>query len=67
MTPTTFQAIRKRHGFKPDAMATALRVGNERTIRRWEYGECPISGPASILMELLDAGVWVPGQENDRD
>lgn len=62
MTPTTFQAIRKRHGYSPTSMAHTLRITSERTIRRWEKGERAVSGPASILMELLDAGVWVPGE-----
>lgn len=60
MTPQTFHSIRKRHGYTCRGIASALRIGDERTIRRWEKGERAVSGPASILMELLDAGVWVP-------
>lgn len=60
MSPAAFKAIRQASGRSVRQMATTLRIADESTIRRWEKGERAVSGPASILMELLDAGVWVP-------
>ena len=60
MTPATFKAIRQRAGLTQSGLAGMLRIADIRTIRRWETGEREISGPVSILMELLDAGIWKP-------
>jgi DNA-binding transcriptional regulator YiaG len=56
MTPETFRAIRKRAGLSQARLAALLRIGGLRTIRRYETGERPISGPVSLLMELIDQG-----------
>lgn len=56
MTPTTFKAIRERAGLTQSGLAALLRISDKRTIRRYETGEREISGPVSLLMELLDAG-----------
>lgn len=56
MTPATFKAIRQRAGLTQSALAKRLRISDLRTIRKWEAGEREISGPVSLLMELLDAG-----------
>ena len=56
MTPETFKCIRKKLGMTQTQLAAVLRVEDIRTIRRWETGERPVSGPASYLMELLDEG-----------
>jgi len=58
MTPATFKAIRQRAGLTQSGLAAMLRIADIRTIRRWETGEREISGPVSILMEMLDAGTW---------
>ena len=50
------KAIRKRAGLSQTRLAALLRIEAIRTIRRWEQGDVPISGPASIVLELLDAG-----------
>lgn len=55
MTPATFKAIRKRSGLTARALAALLRIGDDRTIRRYETGERAVSGPVSMLMEMLDA------------
>jgi DNA-binding transcriptional regulator YiaG len=55
MTPTEIRAIRKRYGLSQPGLAALLRVSDVRTIRRWEKGEVPVSGPASIILELMDA------------
>ena len=56
MTPTTFKAIRERAGLTQSGLAAALRLSDLRTIRRYETGERSISGPVSLLMEMLDRG-----------
>jgi len=58
MTPATFKAIRQRAGLTQSGLAAMLRIADIRTLRRWETGEREISGPVSILMEMLDAGTW---------
>lgn len=55
MTPTELKAIRKRYGLTIRGLADLLRIRDEKTIRRWESGEVPVSGPASIVLELMDA------------
>lgn len=56
MTPSEIKAIRKRYGLTIRGLAALLRIRDEKTIRRWEKGEVPVSGPASIVLELMDAG-----------
>jgi DNA-binding transcriptional regulator YiaG len=56
MTPAIFQAIRQRAGLTQSGLAALLRIGDLRTIRRYEAGEREVSGPVSLLMEMLDAG-----------
>jgi DNA-binding transcriptional regulator YiaG len=56
MTPATFQRIRAKLGMTQTQLAAVLRIEDIRTIRRWEKGERAISGPVSLLMELLDEG-----------
>jgi DNA-binding transcriptional regulator YiaG len=60
MTPSTFQRIRAKLGMTQTQLAAALRIEDIRTIRRWEKGERAISGPVSLLMELLDDGRLLP-------
>lgn len=56
MTPSEIIAIRKRAGLTQSGLASLLRIADKRTIRRWETGDIPVSGPASIILELLDRG-----------
>jgi DNA-binding transcriptional regulator YiaG len=56
MTPATFHAIRQRAGLTQSELARLLRIEDIRSIRKWEKGERAISGPVSLLMEMLDAG-----------
>jgi DNA-binding transcriptional regulator YiaG len=55
MTPAEARAARAALGLSQQGLAEALRLGmnGERTIRRWEHGEIPISGPATVAIELL--------------
>lgn len=55
MKPAAVKAIRKRYGLSVEGLAALLRIGSRRTVMRWESGEVPISGPASIVLELMDA------------
>jgi len=54
MTPSTIKAIRKEAGLTQSGLAALLLISDVRTIRRWESGDVPISGPASIVLEMLD-------------
>ena len=56
MTPPGLKAIRTRYGLTQRQLATILRIEDERTVRRWEAGDRAISGPASILLELMHSG-----------
>jgi len=53
MTAADFKAIRQAAGLSQVALATLLRIENKRSIQRWEAGDIAVSGPASIIMELL--------------
>lgn len=56
MTGSEFKAIRQRAGLTQSSLAERLRISDLRTVRKWEAGERAVSGPVSLLMELLDAG-----------
>jgi len=56
VTPAEIKSIRQRYGLSQTELAALLRISDLRTIRRWEKGEVPISGPASIVLEMMDAG-----------
>lgn len=55
MTPGAIKAARKRLGLTQSGLAEVLRMGGNggRTVRRWEGGEIPITGPAAVAIELL--------------
>lgn len=54
MTPAEIRAARKALGLSANGLAEALRLGKGggRTVRRWESGETPVSGPAQVAIEL---------------
>ena len=54
MTPSHIRTIRKEAGLSQTGLAALLRIKDLRTIRRWESGETPITGPASIILELIE-------------
>ena len=58
MTPAEARAARAALGLSQQGLAEALRLGQngERTIRRWEQGEIPITGPATVAIELMLKG-----------
>ena len=57
MTPDRVREIRLALGLSQNGLALALRLGPHggRVIRRWESGQNPISGPASVALELMEA------------
>lgn len=61
MTPAEIQSIRKRARLTQSGLARVLRITDQRTIRRWENGDIPVSGPASIILEMIDSGE-LPGR-----
>lgn len=56
MAPDRIKEIRSRLGLSQRALAEELRLGanGARTVRRWEAGSAPISGPASKALELME-------------
>lgn len=60
MSPEQVRTARRALGLSQTGLAGVLRLGpnGERTIRRWEQGNVPITGPASVALELL-AGIYL--------
>lgn len=56
MTSSEVKAIRERAGLTQAGLSALLRISDGRSIRRWEDGSREVSGPVSILLELIDAG-----------
>lgn len=54
MNNTQFKAWRKRHNLSSRAAANILGIIEPRTIRRYEAGEIPVSGPVSRLCILIE-------------
>jgi DNA-binding transcriptional regulator YiaG len=59
VTPADIIAARKRLGLSQAGLAEALRLGANggRTVRRWEAGDVPVTGPVSVAIEGLLAKV----------
>jgi transcriptional regulator with XRE-family HTH domain len=57
-TREDFTLARGLLGMTAPQMAKALRMGkgSDRTIRRYESGECPVPGPTSVAVEALLTG-----------
>lgn len=55
MTPETFNRIRADKGLSIADVARLLRIRDRSTIHRWATGHTPVSGPASIVLELIEA------------
>lgn len=62
MTPLEIKAARLALGMNQRQLAEALRVGSEAVIRSWESGRRPISGPATVAIELM-----LKRSQHDRD
>jgi DNA-binding transcriptional regulator YiaG len=63
MTPEQVREARKALGLTQHQLAVLLRLGTDgkRAVRRWETGDRPISGPASVGLDALLDG-WRPEQ-----
>jgi DNA-binding transcriptional regulator YiaG len=62
--PLTAQEVKTARilmGLTEGGLASLLRMGNSgrRQVRRWESGDVPVSGPASVAIEALMTG-WRP-------
>lgn len=60
MTPNEVKAIRERAGLTQAGLSQLLRISDGRSIRRWEDGSRAVSGPVSLLLEMLDRGEFGP-------
>lgn len=58
MTPERAKLIRQEAGLSAARLARLFRLAKDggRAVRRWEAGEREISGPVSILYELVERG-----------
>ena len=54
MTPEHFRTIRTSLGLSLAQLAAIIRIEDIRTIRRYERGERSVSGPITVLMEMLE-------------
>lgn len=52
MTAKQLSVARRRLGMTQAELANALRVGHDRTVRRWELGQIPVPGPVEVLIQL---------------
>ena len=59
MTPTEVRDLRKRLSLTQRDLAVLLRLKNVRTVQRWEDEDkgYPPTGPALLLLRLLDSGL----------
>lgn len=57
MTPSEIKSIRERASLTQGQLARLLRVADSRSVRRWEDGSRSVSGPVSIILEMLDEGI----------
>ena len=58
MTPKQFKAARRKLGLSQSALAQALGVKSDRTIRRWEDGEWPIKRQTEMAVKyMLEHGI----------
>jgi len=56
MTGPELHRIRTKANLSLDGLAKLLRLSDRSTVHRWENGSRAISGPASIILEMLDRG-----------
>jgi transcriptional regulator with XRE-family HTH domain len=64
-TKEDFALARNALNMTTTQLAKALRmgIGSDRTIRRYESGECPVPGPTSVAVEALLSGFRPEGFE----
>lgn len=50
------RSFRKSQGYSITEFARILRIEAASTVHRWERGDRAVTGPASILIEMMQAG-----------
>lgn len=50
-TPGELKAARQILGLSAEGLATMVRMGDGRTVRRWEAGDNEIPGPVTVVLE----------------
>jgi DNA-binding transcriptional regulator YiaG len=69
VTAKDIKRARANLGMTINQLRDALRLSRKtggRTIRRWETGEVPITGPAAVAIEAMLAG-FVPEMPDDME
>lgn len=56
MTPDEVRRIRSNSGLSLAGLAKVLRIKDRSAVHRWEKGETQVTGPVSILLEMIDRG-----------
>lgn len=66
VTPAQLKRARLRLGISQSELGRRLRLGSDpgRLIRRWEAGDVPVSGPASVAVEYMIAEHETLADEN---
>ena len=68
MTPAEVKRCRQTLGLSQRGLARLLRLSEDngdRIIRRWEAGEVEITGPASLVLDMLCNDVDPVGEMKD--
>lgn len=47
--------IRENAGLSQQGLADLLRMADKKTVYRWEGGKVPVSGPSSVVLEMMAA------------
>ena len=56
MSPLELKRCRKTLGLSQSGLARLLRLSEDngdRTVRRWEAGEIEVTGPVSLVLDIL--------------
>jgi DNA-binding transcriptional regulator YiaG len=53
-TPARIKALRERYGEKQEEFARRFRI-TVHTLRFWEQGQGKVSGPATVILDQLEA------------
>ena len=56
MEPGELRRIRSKASLSLDGLAQVLRLSDRSTVHRWEKCSRQVSGPASIIIEMIDQG-----------
>ena len=53
MSPEEVREFRRSEGLTQAQLAAKLRLKHKDTLRAWEAGKTPVSGPASLAMRMI--------------